>query len=100
MLVIHDPEYLDLVRDFAKSMGLEQQLQQKLDYLAEYGDGNNTCKLGKDFAPHSFIFTMFRDGSYWFNGGLIYQGPDCPADGSFPSFTVSLAKRTGWFVHT
>jgi hypothetical protein len=31
---------------------------------------------------------------------LIYQGPNCPADGSFPSLCVSLAPGTGWFVHT
>jgi hypothetical protein len=37
----------------------------------------------------------------WFGGGLIYQGPDVPADGSFPSLTVSMnPTRIGWFVHT
>ena len=34
------------------------------------------------------------------NGGLIFQGPGLPADGSFPSLTVSLASGTGWFCHT
>jgi len=32
--------------------------------------------------------------------GLIFQGPSAPADGSFPSLTVSLASGTGWFCHT
>ena len=52
--------------------------------------------LGKDFAPYSFDFALYRPGAkdarkFVFNGGLIFQGPSCPADGSFPSLTVSLA---------
>jgi hypothetical protein len=34
------------------------------------------------------------------HGGLIYQGPDSPANGLGPSLTVSLAPGTGWFCHT
>lgn len=69
-------------------------------------DGKNTrCTLFRDFAPYSFEFLMERsengrDYERWFNGGLIYQGPDVPADGSAPSLTVSIdSKRNGWFVH-
>ena len=58
--------------------------------------------LSSDFAPRSFAFAHFvlpkyaanGQRSFWFNGGLIYQGPDSPADGSFPSLTVSLASGT------
>jgi hypothetical protein len=32
-------------------------------------------------------------------GGLIYQGPACPGDGSFPSLTVNLSSDHGWFRH-
>ena len=87
------------------SMGLSAQLERQLDYLATYGGHNYQCVLGNDFAPHSFDFALYRPGAkdarkFFFNGGLIYQGPSCPADGSFPSLTVSLASGTGWFCHT
>lgn len=42
-----------------------------------------------------------KNWQHWFNGGLIYQGPAQPADGGFPSLTVSLdSTKHGWFVHT
>lgn len=36
------------------------------------------------------------------HGGLIYQGLNIPANGSSPSFTVSIGDQTeiGWFMHT
>jgi len=82
-------------------------------------------ELHNDFAPWSFFFVEWlvckpeykpsdeevRNGKCkeffdkWYvrymHGGLIYQGPKCPADGSFPSLTVSLdPTRIGWFMHT
>jgi hypothetical protein len=115
-LVILDDEQLDRleqVRDFARLIGLGLQLERQLGYLADYGRNNEDrpsrqCVLGYDFAPHSFSFAIHvladstGDGKrqLWFNGGLIYQGPRCPANGSFPSLTVSLAEGTGWFCHT
>ena len=95
--------YLQEVREFAESIGLAEQLQKQLDLLGSYGGvGVSICKLYKDFAPHSFSFNMqwIDERRRGFGGGLIYQGPVCPADGSFPSLTVSLAKGTGWFCHT
>lgn len=120
MLDVRCPEYLDAVKRFAQTMGLADQLQSRLDYLNAYAyhpddtsfhcRTEKRCVLGKDFAPHSFSFAMYeRDPEqpdnpdawkFWFQGGLIYQGPDSPANGSGPSFTVSLAEGTGWFVHT
>jgi hypothetical protein len=114
-LVIFDDEQLDRlekVREFARLMGLGPQLEQQLCYLADYGRNSDRpsrqCILSWDFAPHSFCFAIYAlpdstgDGKrqLWFNGGLIYQGPGAPADGSFPSLTVSLAPGTGWFCHT
>jgi hypothetical protein len=99
MLTILDQDHFEKVKAFAERVGLADQLQRQLDYLGA-NDGAREIKLGRDFAPHSFTFAMYRDGKYLFNGGLIYQGPDCPADGSFPSLTVSLATGTGWFAHT
>lgn len=50
-----------------------------------------------DFAPYSFGVT-FPTG---IAGGLIFQGPSNPANGSAPSFTVSMdSSAVGWFLHT
>jgi hypothetical protein len=102
----------------AKAMGLWKQLKETLYYLHTYanregctydklqGLGNTRCDLYPDFAPYSFAISMKRqdrNGQWhpWWSGGLIFQGPGCPADGSFPSLTVSLNnKDVGWFVHT
>jgi hypothetical protein len=115
MLEIKCPEHLDAVRQFARSINLEHQLQQQLDFLRDYGKSadkvpeefrQNLCVLQWDFAPHSFAFGMFGPGDedgkrrFLFNGGLIYQGPDSPANGGFPSLCVSLVPGTGWFIHT
>ena len=115
-LVVLNDEVLDKLeaeREFARNMGLGSQLEKQLDCLAGYARGDaeearRQCVLVDDFAPHSFCFGHFvlpkfaANGkrSMWFNGGLIYQGPDSPADGSFPSLTVSLSSGTGWFCHT
>ena len=66
------------------------------------------CVLYGDFAPQSFSFCHFTLPAHtktgkrerWFNGALIYSGPGCPGDGSFPSLTVNLHNHTGWFCHT
>jgi hypothetical protein len=112
-LVIFDDEQLDRleeVREFARSMGLTHQLERQLCFLDRHGCDHKTdqCLLYSDFAPRSFSFARHilpahaRSGqrTFSYNGGLIYQGPDSPANGDFPSLTVSLAKGTGWFIHT
>ena len=114
-LVILDEETLDRleqVREHARSPGLGLQLEKQLDYLAGYarndGEAKRQCVLSYDFAPHSFAFAHYvlpkfaanGQRSFWFNGGLISQGPGCPGDGSFPSLSVSLTPGTGWFCHT
>lgn len=123
MLKIHCYKRLVEAYAFADAHGIASQLEEKLAYLGNYAhdleDLDPThrlpvrCVLDTDFAPLSFRFTVERytegtpgiDGtpSWWkpvLSGGLIYQGPDQPADGGAPSFTVSLAEGTGWFVHT
>lgn len=117
MLDIKCPEYFAEVMRFATQTGLTEQLMRTLIREAEYANGegcaydqsegkNTKCEIYSDFAPHSFRFNMLcqkePDGEweFWFNGGIIYQGPEQPADGSAPSFTVSLNSGTGWFVHT
>jgi hypothetical protein len=100
-----DLDHLEQVREFARAAGPSDQLERQLHYFADYGQHGNQCVLGKDFAPHSFSFALYRPGAkdarkFVLNGGLIYQGPTSPADGSFPSLTVSLSSGTGWFCHT
>jgi hypothetical protein len=110
-LVLLDDEQLDRleqVREFARSMGLIEQLERQLDFLADrkcWGEKAQT-QLSNDFAPHSFSFGVYglpngeKPRRTHLIGGLIYQGPGSPGDGSFPSLTVSLASGTGWFCHT
>lgn len=110
------PRLLEAVK-FATEHGLLEQLLDQLDYLRHYANGDDCsydkslgkdtrCSLYEDFAPLSFTFNIeYRTApdAPWkrmFNGGLIYQGPGQPADGSMPSLTVSLAEGVGWFVHT
>ena len=114
MLVINCDERFTEAKAFAEKMGLSEQFQSQLDYLDTYAngpgctyakeDGKNTkCVLYSDRAPYSFGFVVWKfDGSWnmWFEGGLIYEGPGCPADGSAPSFTVSLNPSNGWHIHT
>jgi hypothetical protein len=110
-LVIADnaEQKLEEAREFARRVGLGEQLERQLSWL---GSGKAfgrraQCVLGPDFAPYSFSFAhhiLPEEGEgqrrLSFHGGLIYQGPGLPADGSFPSLTVSLASGTGWFCHT
>ena len=112
MLVIMDEKYLEEVKAFADKIGLREQLDEKLKYLdeyAEHGDrGKTVCRLGKDFAPYSFAFTMLKRTStegkeyeYFFNGGLLFHDPhDGGGSGSFPTLAVTLEPIHGWSVHT
>lgn len=115
MLSVKASDKFGATMQFAAEMGLVDQLIGKLEYLSNYANGEGSrydkalgydtrCELYGDFAPHSLSFSMMRfDGkewTFWFAGGLIYQGPDSPADGTSPSLTVSLNSATGWFVHT
>jgi len=128
-------EYFEKTVEFAKSVGMHegedpdgQYLKRRLDYLDKYADhegkGLTKCILRKDFAPHSFTFTMMRrvtnvekqrelasygakpDESgvfweYWFNGGLIFHGShDNGGDGGAPTFAVNLNPHHGWGIHT
>jgi hypothetical protein len=37
MMIIEDQEHLDKVREFARSVGAEAELQKQLDFLAGFG---------------------------------------------------------------
>jgi len=102
MLKVNDMEYLEEVKSFAKSMGLTEQLQSKLDYLDKYGDGAYTVHLYTDFAPHSFYIVWQLGDRTVMNGGLIYHGPSGPGkEDRTQNFSVSLEDNPiGWRVHT
>lgn len=73
-----------------------------------------SCNLGWDGAPASFSISMHRkDGSYWFNGGLIYHGDQSGwvmSDGTVipPGYGVETwsvafgvdTKARPWSLHT
>jgi hypothetical protein len=101
MLSIKDQEYFDSVTAWAKEKGLMQELQDQLDYLANFGGTPEftECMLFKDFAPQSFYFEIKKNGSHWFNGGLIFHGPhDNGGDGGPPTLAVSNSGNTGRFT--
>ncbi len=118
MIVDQSEGRLVEARAHADKIGLRDQLEKQLTYLAEYAcqtDPNRTrCVLYTDFAPMSFYFVMFvkkeigeapncPDDGYkrWFNGGLIFHGPhDNGGDGGAPTFSVNLSPQDGWSVHT
>lgn len=119
-IVDHTEGYLADVVKKAKALGLwlgKHGLRRRLLYLATYANrrgcmydrkqhlGGTQCHIYKDWSPLSFSFVIKRKDLndawvFWFNGGMIYQGPELPADGSFPSLTVSLSNFTGWGIHT
>ena len=66
-------EHLERVKKFSEEIGKKSHLEEKIDYLSEYGNGSK-CLLFLDIAPYSFYFEIFTaSGDYWFNGGLIYH---------------------------
>ena len=112
-LVILDDEQLDRleqVREFARLMGLDRQLETPAllpgPRVVRREDRSVRARLRLRTALvqlRRYILPAYaRSGerTFSYNGGMIYQGPSCPADGSFPSLTVSLASGTGWFCHT
>ena len=104
MITIQSQQHFAEVMQFAINNGCADKLLDKLSYLAQYAEGDNVCHLHTDFAANSFEFLMVKpDGTRWFNGGLIYSGPDQPLDGSFPALTVGIgidSSKHGWSVHT
>lgn len=96
---------LDAIKAFAAETGREEQLQEKLDYLANYGDQETKCVLLPDFAPRSLSFTMYQkkgeEWEYWFSGGLILHGShDGHGSGAAPTYSTCLEPTDGWRVHT
>ncbi len=95
------------IRAFAVERGIRDHLEQRLGYLATYGE-KTKCVLYHDFAFMSLTFVMHRRNDhgqydYRFNGGFIYDGPGTPCDGSAPQLTVSLGKTPAqgqWGIHT
>ncbi|MDP2371889.1 DUF4120 family protein [Rhodoferax sp.] len=104
MIKIENPEHFVEVLTFAVHNNCAAKLLERLDYLAHYAEGDNVCHVYADHAPNSFAFAMKRpDDLFWFNGGLIYSGPDQPLDGSAPALTVGIGIDSsvhGWSIHT
>ena len=60
MLIIENHPHFDEVREFARSVGADGELQKRLDFLANFGGdaAKVRCRLYSDFAPHSFFWRM------------------------------------------
>ena len=60
MLIIENQEHFDKVREFARSVGADAELQKRLDFLAGFGGdpAKVRCRLYSDFAPHSFFWRI------------------------------------------
>jgi hypothetical protein len=73
MMIIEDQEHLDKVREFARSVGAEAELQKQLDFLAGFGGdaAKVRCHLNRDFTPHSFFCRMGHSLSAGWKAGLI-----------------------------
>jgi hypothetical protein len=82
MITYHDHNHLTETLVFAAQHKAAENLIERLDYLANYGDGKNRVEVFPDhYEKHCFEFRVFReDGTFWFNGGIICHDNDdgCP----------------------
>ena len=117
MLILATPETKQRLREcFRINRRLvtnrRYELWSWLRYLRDYAQGEGKlyqkghvrCKLYPDWADHSFgvVVETLENGEWkhWFTGGLIFQGPTQPLNGSAPAFTVSMESYVGWSLHT
>jgi hypothetical protein len=101
-LQVMNRDHFEAVVREAKQLGLWPRLLDQLRYLAGYGGGDRQCRLGYDWAPLSFGFSMFRrsESGAWvfsFAGGLIFHG-DTGIDPL--SVSVSSDRSARWEIHT
>lgn len=96
-------EHFLRTKEIADKMGLSVEFDRAFEIAHEWTNhGGRVVEIYSDFAPLSFGYAILTsNGETVIAGGLIYQGPSIPADGSFPSLTVSMdASRVGWFFHS
>jgi hypothetical protein len=105
MIEVRNQEHLDAVRAFAAALPdprSRESLERCLERLEDMASDGGKCVLFKDFAPHSFEFSLLHgDGTPWMSGGVLsYVGPE--SGSSSPQFSVSNSglKYSRWEVHT
>lgn len=109
MLVV-TPEaqpHLDEAKRFAAATGQAAQLQEQLDHLDRFFDGDRDgsvrCLLLPDFAPHSFTWACQRKTDQgwatFYNGGLIYFGAKAVGSGA-PTYCTQIDPQQGWSIHS
>jgi hypothetical protein len=116
-ILITDPVSLRQIIEFAETNGCIDQLGRDLVRLLRTvtigmtAESNRTAHINRDFAPMSMTFAIWQGEiareNLLLNGGWIYNGPGCPADGSSPTFSVNLNYVMGgempphsWTIHT
>ena len=95
--MLYIPDYIEEKLAQAKALAAEtgdNTLQNCLDRLDKY---DHHARLGGDFAPHSFSFTVFyEDGSVSFNGGLLYHGSPDESN----AVRIGSDYEGAWSIHT
>jgi len=101
--VIHCPEYLAEVVEFADRTGQLKNLQTQFEHLALWR--SPFLHIYSDFAPYSVFFMEAEDPEgkkrAGLSGGIIYHGShDGGGDGGAPTFSVCLEPSNGWSIRT
>jgi len=79
MLIDETEGYLDEVKALAERTGQTESLQERLEYLGNYGSGRQTrCRLYEDFDHFYFIMEEKKEDEYYQSfRGLLFNGrPD------------------------
>jgi len=94
---ITNTEHWKKAAAFAEATGQAESLKKALDSLRRIAQNmKQPCRLGWDFAPYSFSFSIGC-----LQGGVIYHGPhDNGGDGGAPTYSVNLSPEQGWQIHT
>ena len=118
-LTFENPEALVEIIQFARQNNCLDQLAAGLLQMLQCATigmsktSQRSAVVAKDFAPHSLTWCLWNGCPARQNvvlaGGLIYEGPGVPGNGSSPALSVNLETATGqhdpatkhqWRVHT
>lgn len=109
-LLVQDLAYLREVQTFARSIGRQRELGERLRFLGRLCDfdrsGKTKTVLRKDGAPMSFGFVVIRQNAAGMvmtllDGALVYHDAhDSFGSGAYPALAVTLMPTRGWSIHS